>query len=271
MRRAHRHTKSAAPKPLELTIEEIGTHGDGIARRNGDAVFVPYTLPGDRVLARPVGPNHAVPQSWTVRGAIPQPPRCPHFGTCGGCALQHLEDDAYVAWKRQQLEIALSRRGIHEVDIRPVLRAAPQERRRADFGVMRVNDRVELGFHVYRGRTLVDMRDCAVLDRAIVALLPALRGLMRDLLGNRQSADLLITRTESGIDLLIGRLPEPDRDIREKIAAFAAAHDIARIARRRSSETPEILIQQRAPHTVFGAVTVNIPPGAFLQATKSGE
>jgi 23S rRNA (uracil1939-C5)-methyltransferase len=271
MRRASRPTPPTAAHPIELTIEEIGAHGDGVAYRNGGPVFVPYTLPGDRVVARPVGSNHAVPQSWSARGVAPQPARCSHFGTCGGCALQHLDDKTYVAWKRQQLEIALSRRGIHDVDIRPVLRAAPQERRRADFGVLRMGGRVELGFHGYRSPRLVDMRDCAVLEPAIVALLPALRGLMRDLLGDRQAADLLITRTESGVDVLIGRFPEPDRGARERVAAFAATHDLARVARRRASETPEILIQRREPHTTFGDVAVDIPPGAFLQATKSGE
>ena len=271
MRRARQHKQPITPEPIELTIEEIGAHGDGVAHRNGDAVFVPYTLPGDRVLARPVGPSHAFPERWLARSSSPHPPHCSHFGACGGCTLQHLQDDAYVAWKRQQLETALSRRGIQGVEILPMRRAAPNERRRAAFGIMHIGERIELGFHAYRSRTIVDMRDCAVLDPAIVTLLPPLRGLMRDLLGDRQSADLLLTRTESGIDLLIGRFSEADRVVREKIAAFAAAHDLARIARRGSSETPEILIQRRAPHTMFGTVAVDIPPGAFLQATKSGE
>ena len=271
MRRARKQIKHSASDPLDLTIEEIGAHGDGVAQRGGAAMFVPDTLPGDRVLARPVGPNHALPESWIARGAEPHPPRCPHFGTCGGCALQHLDDGAYIAWKRHQLELALSRRGIQNVAIDPVVRAAPQERRRADFGAMRAGGAVALGFHAYRSKTLVDMLDCAVLDPAIVALLPPLRDLLRDLLPERQSADLLVTRTASGIDLLIGRLAEPDRAGRERIAAFATMHDLARIARRQASETPEILIQRRTPQIPFGGTVIDIPPGAFLQATKSGE
>jgi 23S rRNA (uracil1939-C5)-methyltransferase len=269
MRRPRRPTR--ASDPFDLTIEEIGAHGDGVAHRGGDAVFVPYTVPGDRVLARPVGPSHALPESWIARGAAPQPPRCPHFGGCGGCALQHLDDDGYIAWKRRQLGLALSRRGIEGIVLDPVVQAAARERRRADFGAIRAGGEVALGFHAYRSRTIVDMRDCAVLDPAVVALLPALRGLMRDLLAERQSADLLVARTESGIDLLIGGLSDPDREARERIAAFAAAHDLARVARRQSGETPEVLVQRRVPQMRFGGIAVDIPPGAFLQATKAGE
>src|SRR5262249_42065372 len=148
---------------------------------------------------------------------------------------------------RRQLEVALSRRGFGDVVIAPLMRAQPGERRRADFGIERVGKEIVIGFHAYRSRTLVDMQDCAVLAPQIVALLPALRQLVRGLLGNRGSADLLLTRTESGIDLLIGGTPSPERAQREAIAAFATTHDLARIAHRRGDETPEVLIQRRVP------------------------
>jgi 23S rRNA (uracil1939-C5)-methyltransferase len=272
MRRARRQTPAAPDAaPLDLTIEEIGAHGDGVAHLEGDAVFVPYTLPGDRVIARRVSPTHALPQSWRERKVLPHASRCPHFGSCGGCTLQHLDDDAYAAWKRRQLEIALGRRGFADIEIAPLVRAHPQERRRADFGAARTGESLAIGFHAYRSGALVDMLDCAVLDPALVTLLPALREHLRGLLADRQSAGLLVTRTESGLDLLIDRVPPLDRVQREAIAAFATTHDIARAAWRRASETPEILVQRRIPHVRFGDVAVDIPPGAFLQATASGE
>jgi 23S rRNA (uracil1939-C5)-methyltransferase len=271
MRRARRPTQTIDPTPLDLTIEEIGAHGDGVAHRGGETIFVPYTLPGDRVIARRIGPDHALPQSWAARAIEPHAPRCPHFGSCGGCTLQHLDDDAYAAWKRRQLEIAMSRRGFGDVEIAPLVRAQPHERRRADFGVERIGKEVVIGFHAYRSRTLVDMQVCAVLASQIVALLPVLRAVIGGLLGNRGAADLLVTRTESGIDLLVGRTPPLERAQREAVAAFATAHDLARIAHRRGDETPEILIQRRVPRLSFAGVAVDIPPGAFLQASASGE
>jgi 23S rRNA (uracil1939-C5)-methyltransferase len=272
MRRTRRHPDDRiVPELLDLTIEEVGAHGDGVAHRDGHTVFVPYTLPGDRVMALRTGPSHAVPRSWTVRGAEPHPSRCSHFGACGGCALQHFDDDAYAAWKLDQLRIALARRGFGDVEIAPMVQAHPAERRRADFGAARTGSAVSLGFHAYRSRSLVDIQNCAVLDPAIMAILPALRTLLRDLLADRQAADLLVTRTETGLDLLIAGATDPGRKSREKIVAFADEQDIARVSWRRGSASPETLIQRRVPHMTFHDVAVDIPPGAFLQATRSGE
>jgi 23S rRNA (uracil1939-C5)-methyltransferase len=110
-----------------------------------------------------------------------------------------------------------------------------------------------------------------VLDPQIAAVLPALRGLARVLVPDRRTADLIVTRTDSGLDLLIGRLPALDRAQREAVSTFAAANDIARVARRQASETPEIIIQRRVPQVTLGGIAVDLPPGAFLQASRPGE
>jgi 23S rRNA (uracil1939-C5)-methyltransferase len=256
---------------LELTVAEIGAQGDGVAPHGDGDIFVPYTLPGDHLRARRIGPHHALPVSWIARATPHRDSACTHFTVCGGCALQHLYDDAYVAWKRQQLEAALARRGFADVDIAPLARTRPGERRRAEFGVSRIGSGIDLGFHAYKSEQIVDMRDCAVLDPRIVALLPALRDLALTLLRDRQTADMLATLTEGGIDLLVSRIQAPDRARREAIAAFAAEQDIARISWRRADERPETLILRRPPRVWLGGVIVDIPPGAFLQASRSGE
>lgn len=271
MRRARRPQHAVPTEDLELTIEEIGAQGDGIAHAGGDLVFVPYTLPGDRVQARRIGPNHALPHAWIAREHVPNPSRCSHFGTCGGCALQHLDDESYAAWKVRQLEAALARRGFASTKIEPLVRARPMERRRAEFGAIRTQAQTIIGFHAYRSGTLVDMHDCAVMAPDIVALLPPLRAFLHDVLPPSRIADVLVTRTESGLDLLVSRLSAPDRRQREAVANFAAAHDLARIAWREKTEAPETLIQRRVPQMSFGDVPVDLPAGAFLQATKSGE
>jgi 23S rRNA (uracil1939-C5)-methyltransferase len=272
MRGTRRKSRTtASPELLELTIAEIGAHGDGIAHRDGDTVFVPYTLPGDRVRARRIGPAHALPQEWLSRATEPHQPRCSHFGSCGGCALQHLEHDAYAAWKLRQLTVTLARRGFDGVEVAPLVRALPAERRRAAFGAIRTAAQTIAGFHAYRSRTLIDMLDCAVLAPAIVALLPPLRALLHGVLPPSRTVDALVTQTESGLDLLVGHASPPDRRQREAVVAFAEAQDLARIAWRERDETPEVLVQRRVPQVRFADIAVDLPPGAFLQATPSGE
>lgn len=85
----------AATGDVEVAITALGSQGDGVARHEGTPLFVPYTLPGDRVRARRAGPERALPLDWLERGPGHATPPCPHFGPgkCGGCALQHLDDE----------------------------------------------------------------------------------------------------------------------------------------------------------------------------------
>jgi 23S rRNA (uracil1939-C5)-methyltransferase len=267
--RPQRH--DSAPELLDLTIEAIGAQGDGVARGDGAEVFVPYTMPGDRVLARRIAPHHALPVTWQTRAAAHHKPPCPHFGACGGCALQHLGPDDYDAWKRRQLETALARRGFSDIAIAPTARTEPGTRRRADLGVARHGDSITVGFHAYKSRELINLTACHVLHPQIVALLPALRALCRTFLRDRQTADLLVTRLDSGMDLLISHDHALDRAQRETIAAFADANDLVRVAWRRASETPEIVMQRRPSLATFAGTAVEVPPGAFLQASEAGE
>jgi 23S rRNA (uracil1939-C5)-methyltransferase len=273
MNRKHRGRPARPPAEeiLDLGVMELGAQGDGVAAHDGGELFVPYTLPGDRVRARRIGPHHAVPLSWDVRAPAHQDPPCRHFTACGGCALQHLDDPAYAAWKIRQLETALARRALTNVEIMPLARTAPGERRRAAFAAARRGSAAAIGFHGYKSSRIVDLLACPVLDPQIVAVVPALRALATVLIRDGHDADFLVTRTDSGLDLLVSRIAPPDRAQREAVAAFATAHDLARIAWRRSNETPETLVMTRVPRVWLGGVLVDIPPGAFLQASQSGE
>ncbi len=83
---------------LDLTIEKLVTGGAGLARHDGQAVFVPLTAPGDRVRARIMQKKRGFLQAELVELVEPGPGRreapCPHYGDCGGCDLQHLESAA---------------------------------------------------------------------------------------------------------------------------------------------------------------------------------
>jgi len=98
-------------------------------------LFVPFTLPGERarVELEPDG-KHA----HLVELSEPSPDRiepiCPHFGTCGGCALQHLEQGAYLRWKREQVVAALRTRGL-DVEVEGVRVVPLGSRRRASFAL----------------------------------------------------------------------------------------------------------------------------------------
>src|SRR5262245_60194242 len=97
---------------LEVRIARLGAQGDGVTEGPDGPLFVPFTLPGELVA---VEAEPGSDRAGLLQVIEPSPDRlepvCPHFGVCGGCALQHLETDAYLAWKRELVVAALRSRG----------------------------------------------------------------------------------------------------------------------------------------------------------------
>ncbi|HEV2366055.1 MAG TPA: RNA methyltransferase [Caulobacteraceae bacterium] len=251
---------------LALTIEAMGAKGEGIAT---GPIYVPLALPGERLMATVAGRRGALEcilQSSPERVA----PVCPHFGDCGGCALQHWRDDAIGAWKRARIEEALARAGVGGEVLEPMTVAA-HERRRVALHARQDGGDIRLGFKAARSWRLVDVGVCMVADERIVAALPALRALAAALFDHPLSAPSLhVTATDSGLDVDVtgierrsGGLPG---DARVRAAALARAADLARL-----TLAGEVLFLARAPTVRLTGVPVVLPPGAFLQACSSAE
>lgn len=261
---------------VELTVERIGARGDGIAQYRGEPVFVPFTVPGDRLSARLGARRHGGREGFVVDRLSSGPgraaPRCRHFGICGGCALQHLDDESYQRVKLEALNTALDRVGIDPGVVAP-MRVVRPERRRARLGLARPRDPclpVGIGYRERFRHELVDLGECPVLEPALFALIDRLRQVARDLIPPGGSAEATLTRTESGIDLLIEAAERPDLGICEVFAQFARECDLARIVWRSGAD--EIVIVERRPvRVLLSGVAVPFPPGAFLQASLSAE
>ena len=197
-------------------------------------------------------------------------PPCPHFPACGGCSLQHWATAPYRAWKSGLLDAALRRAGFTP-ELAPIRCTPPHARRRMDFAVHRDGRTVRLGLHAPRSTAVIDLTDCQVLHPTLAALLPPLRTVLGGLNALRRDGSLVANLLGAKPDLLLrsdGDLTTADRS---KLAGFAVAHDIPRIAWARGDGTPETACQTHAPTVTFGHVLVTPPPGAFLQASAEGE
>ncbi|MDJ0893755.1 MAG: 23S rRNA (uracil(1939)-C(5))-methyltransferase RlmD [Alphaproteobacteria bacterium] len=260
---------------LDLTIAEIGARGDGIAFQAGEKVFVPYTLPGERVRAR-LSPGHGATRASVVEILAPAEtrvdPPCPHFGRCGGCALQHMAEPAYAAWKQAQVVTALARQGLEDVPVAAPILSPTGSRRRAALKAVRLRDRIVLGFNARLSREVVDVAAaCPILDARLEALLPKLKDLLATVMTEVRRFGLITTVTDSGIDLVVVSEGEPSAADREHLAGFAEAEGLARISWRAPQGAPEPVIQRHPVTQDFGGVPVALPPDAFLQATRDGE
>jgi 23S rRNA (uracil1939-C5)-methyltransferase len=128
---------------------------------------------------------------------------------------------------------------------------------------------VRLGFNEAASHQIVDIAACPVADPALVALLPPLHTLVAAL--GRAALDIALLALPGGIDMLVHAPDAPNLADREALAGFAAAHDLARLAWQQDDGTPEPIAARRAVRAEFGGVSVELPPGVFLQATASGE
>jgi 23S rRNA (uracil1939-C5)-methyltransferase len=261
---------------VELSVDRIGAAGDGVARWRGAPVFLPFTVPGDYVRAR-LGSRrggglegHVVELLDSGPGRVPPP--CRHFGRCGGCALQHLDADLYRSVNLGRLLNALERAGIDPGVVEP-LRTVPPVRRRARLGLARPRDSrqpVRVGFRKRFSHNLVDLRECLVLEPALFALVGELRRFVPDLLRPGATAEATLSRTDSGVDLLLEASQPPGLGALEALARLGDECDLARIVWR--SREGEILVVERRPVRMMrSGIAVLFPSGAFLQPSEAAE
>jgi len=260
-----------------LRVDSVGVRGDGIALHGGERVYLPFTAPGDVVRAR-LGVKSGEGRPGEVlaiieKGARAAPP-CPHFGACGGCALQHLSPDAYAEAKIAWLAAALRQHGLDERVVAPLRCLPAGTRRRARLSMRRPRDTgaaVEIGFQARRSHRVVDMRSCAVLHPALTALLAPLRRLAPMLLAPGGEGAATATLADAGVDLLLDLPAPPPLAGMEAMAAFARAADLARLAWRGPGHAPAPVTQFRPARIAFGGVAVDLPYDAFLQASAEAD
>ena len=245
----------------------MGGEGDGIA---AGPAFVPFTLPGERVRATGSGERRELLE---VLEPSPQriAPVCPHFGICGGCALQHWAHEPYLAWKVERLVGTLARQQI-ETEVLAPFAAGPATRRRVALHARRGSrEAARLGYKARKSWDLVDIAVCPISDPAIQAAIPALKRLAAPLFEHPKSAPTLhVTLTPSGLDVDISGVERKSgglsADARVQLAERAAEADFARV-----TLDGEVAYQARAPRVRLGQAVVSLPPGAFLQATRQAE
>jgi 23S rRNA (uracil1939-C5)-methyltransferase len=244
-----------------LTISHVGHRGDGVAGGR----FVPFTLPGEVVEVADEGERVAPSRIVTPSPERVEPP-CPHFGTCGGCALQHWAAKPYLAWKRDLVAAALRQQGL-SAEIAPTIDAHGEGRRRVTFHARRGDGReLKVGFAAARSHAIIAIDACPLLAPSLDRALPAARLVARALERLGKPLDIQVTAAVQGLDVELrgaGRLAERDR-----LALIAAANAAGLV---RLTNHGDLVMQREPPVIPVDGIRVPLPPGAFLQATEAGE
>jgi len=253
-----------------FSIERVGGQGDGLALTEaGRRVFAPLTLPGEVIDGSVAGERVEAIQVLEASPERVSPP-CPHFGACGGCALQHWATAPYTAWKTELIRDALARERL-ETDILPGFTVAPGTRRRVALHARKRGREVVLGFKARRSWAVEAISTCVIADPRIVAALPALKILAAPFFEHPKSAPTLhVTITATGLDVDVtgveARGGGLSADARVRASEAAAVGDFARV-----TLAGEMLYQARLPMVRFGPAVVALPAGGFLQASADAE
>ncbi|MEO6093299.1 MAG: class I SAM-dependent RNA methyltransferase [Novosphingobium sp.] len=237
-------------------ILRVAAKGDGVTAAGR---HVPGAAPGDVLLADGTlqpGPHRATPA-------------CRHFGRCGGCQLQHLDEAALAGFVTDRVVNAASGQGLTPERIAPPYLSPPRSRRRATLHAGRVGGKVVLGFREWASHRIVDMRECHVLAPELFALVAPVRALLAGQ-GRRLAADISLALTDQGVDLGLKGVAVEGLAATEAMLDFSGAQGLARLTLDQGYGA-EPLWEPEPVTVTLGGVPVPYPPGAFLQATADGE
>lgn len=239
---------------VTTTISSLGHRGEGIAHLEGQRVFVPFALPGERVaitLEKDRGTLVDVLDPAPERAV----PFCPHFGICGGCQLQHIAPDAYRAFKTSLVEMPLQQAGL-EAKLERFISAGGAGRRRATLHARKD----AAGYMRARSHELLDLDVCPILVPALKPA-PAIARAIGAVLGE---CDVSFTATDTGIDVAVRSAIKGAKG--DRLVPLANQFRLARLA-----FNGEMLFLAQMPRVTMGKASVELPTSSFLQATAEAE
>ncbi len=251
-----------------LVINRLAHRGDGAADTPAGPVYVPYTLPGEIVEVEqvPGRPEQRRLVHVIAPSSERSTPACPHFGICGGCAVQHWISERYREWKRDLVATALQQAGL-ACPVDELIDAHGEGRRRATFHARRGNrDVLEVGFAALRAHRIVGIDRCPVLAPSLDGAINAAWAIAETLKTRGKPLDIQVTATDAGLDVDVRGSGPVDVAGTTALARLAETHRLARITRH-----GELVAQRSTPTIRFGRASVTLPPGAFLQSTAAGE
>jgi 23S rRNA (uracil1939-C5)-methyltransferase len=238
------------------TILRIAAKGDGVT---ASGRHIAGGVPGDVVQADGTlvpGPHHV---------AAP----CRHFANCGGCQLQHADEDALRRFVTERVAFAAEGQGIAVGELLPTHLSPPQTRRRATLHGLRTAQGAVLGFREKGSHRIVDLSECHILVAELYALVAPLRGLVGKH-GGRQPVDAELTWSDQGADCTLKGIEGEGLAATEALLDFAREHDLARLSLDRGFG-PETVWEPQPVTVTLGSAPVPFPHGSFLQPTLDGE
>ena len=243
---SRRRRRKFPREPFEMDIKDLSHDGRGVGSHDDKTVFVHGALPGERVQLRLTDRKRHFDEAETLEVLESSPhrvePRCPHFGQCGGCSLQHLAPDQQILSKQNTLVQNLSRIGkVSPAELwEPLSGPLWHYRRKARLSARYVHkkERVLVGFRERYGRFVADMQECHVLDERIARHLQNLSDLIGAMDARRLIPQIEVACGDDDCALVFRHLePLGEQDL-DLLRAFGRDSGIA------------VLLQSKGPDSI---------------------
>ena len=237
-------------------ILRIAAKGDGITAtgRHASRAAPGDILHSDETLT--FGPHHAVPP-------------CRHFGTCGGCQLQHVDEETLVQFVHDRVANAAEGQGLVPGLIAPPAMSPPYTRRRASLKAQNGGGRAVMGFNEAGSHRLVDLKECHILHPALFAAAVQFRNYLSKI-KRKFAIGIELSLTDQGVDCRLSGFAPEGLAQTEDLLDLCRDAGLARLSLDHGYG-PEGFWEPEPVTMTFGGVPVSFPPGAFVQATAEGE
>jgi 23S rRNA (uracil1939-C5)-methyltransferase len=237
-------------------IIRLAAKGDGVTasgRHVGGAV------PGDSI-----GLDEEI-----IKGGHHAEPACRHFGICGGCQLQHADEEVLAEFVRSRVMNAASGQGLEPIELLPEHLSPAHTRRRAGLHALRTHKGAVLGFRQAGSHQIVNLAECPVLEPVLAALIDPLRRFV-SAYGPKGVVGLDLILADQGVDVALSHFPLEGLAATEAALDFARVNKLARLTLDQGYG-PETVWEPEPATITLSGVQVALPPGAFLQATRDAE
>ncbi|MGG8096967.1 23S rRNA (uracil(1939)-C(5))-methyltransferase RlmD [Klebsiella aerogenes] len=213
---------------ITVTVNDLDPFGQGVARHQGKALFVPGLLPQEQAEVVLVEDKKQYARAQVKRRLNDSPqrvaPRCPHFGVCGGCQQQH----ASIELQQQSKRAALSR--LMKRDVDDIIAAEPwgyRRRARLSLNYQPKTQQLQMGFRKANSSEIIDVVQCPVLVPQLEALLPAVRECLTSLQSQRQLGHVELVQADNGPLMVLRHTAALTGADKEKLERFSQTHGLS--------------------------------------------
>jgi 23S rRNA (uracil1939-C5)-methyltransferase len=238
-------------------IIRTAARGDGVT---ADGRYIPLAAPGDRLN----------PDGGLIHGLHHAMPPCPHFPLCGGCQLQHLDEESLATFVRERIMHALATQRVEVGEVMQVHLSPPATRRRIAVRSAWAGKHFQLGFSTEKSHRIIDLVQCDVMAPALFALMEPLRIFLAPRVAQKRNVQVKLALVDQGVDVLIENLPIEGLEAHEALSTFAEAQGLARLSLD-DGYGPTARWEPEPVTVTLGGAQVAYPAFGFLQVTVDGE